>query len=199
MPDDPILILIRQQNDDIAEPEQRLRELDAQSTSIRHTIGDLLDQKAVLESIALRKGLDISGIPQPKVMAEIDAEWSAMSRVDAIQRALREAPGPMHVTDILNELNRHGRTNDTTETISATLAHIRNKWRTVVNLGGARWEWIRAGTNASGHPPYPVQLGVSEETARILAGGDHPENAHRFGPTHSTASETVDFLGGASR
>jgi len=180
---DPTLAVVQQQDEEIAEAEQEIALLTARLGVLRGTLDDLIAQREALVQIALRRGYSPNDLMPPRTTNSDDAEtdWLVLSRVDAIERVLRECSTSIHLAEIEGVLKAHGRTNDSTESISATLAHIRKTRHTVASLGAGRWEYVRAGTSAAGHPPYPVQLGVSQEMGDLLSGGPHPDQAREAG------------------
>lgn len=91
-----------------------------------------------------------------------DPEWVSLSRVDAIERALREA-GPLHLTEIRDLLVARGRPSDPVEAISASLSSLRATRQSVVLVGKGRWDYAGQkmaepeGTESANPPSGPAR------------------------------------------
>ena len=161
MSSDPILDLILQQDREIDEAIRQQSELDAQLSTARRTLTELVAQREALEQIAIRRGWDVPPAAGEVRTLESD-DWVSMPRTSAVERILKESDGSMHLTEIQTALAAHGRGNDSLEVISASLAHLKKQRKSVASLGGGtgRWEYVRAGTST----------GMGREAAeRILA------------------------------
>jgi hypothetical protein len=182
---DPALDLVNDLDNEIKIVSDEIESLSAALDTRQASLDRLVLERATVAQIAQRRGITVPPIP---VVALPPAEdWSALSRVDAVEQVLRDSSSSMHLTEIQTELKRHGRSNDGLDAISATLAHIKGNRGTVVSVGHGRWEYVRAGTNAAGFGNVfenmtttiakgVIASGVGDDLARIVAGGDHPEH-----------------------
>jgi hypothetical protein len=186
MPSTDLLDLIRDYDQDIAKAEveaqaaiDRVHEAAKAATLARGRFETLRSERSVLAKIAEERGIaeHVAPLPEATIPPEdYEDDWRSMNRLDAVERILRESPGPMHINDIENSLRFHGRLDDNYQVISASLANLKSRRGTVVAVGQGRWEYVRAGTNASGHPPYTVSLRPPDDVIEIWSGGHHPEN-----------------------
>jgi hypothetical protein len=129
----------------IAEHEAEIRSTDQSVTALEDDLArlcttrrDLLEELKALRQIARRRGLD----PEPASGDEAPEEdWSGLTRVDAVERVLMEAPGSLTLSEMQAELHLHGRPNDPADAISGTLAHLKRARGTVVSSGRGRWRY----------------------------------------------------------
>src|ERR1035437_9603479 len=123
----------------------------------------LREQRETLTDVARQNGvLDETTKESPDVFdltGEATNEWRSLTRLDAVERVLRETTAPRHITEIETDLKFHGRTDDTYPLVSASLANLRARRGTVVAVGHGRWEFNRAGTNTV----VTNQIAMSEE------------------------------------
>jgi hypothetical protein len=165
---DPILEVIRQQDEEIANTEIQFNEFTELAQDAKRRLEDLIIEQSALKQIAYRRGALLA--PMPETSDELNAHlWMSMSRVDAIEKVLRESPEPMHLSEIDVALRSHGRPSDSSEAISATLAHIKKTRQTVVSMGQGRWAYLRVGTNAAGER-HPVMEELAESTRQRAFG-----------------------------
>ncbi len=187
MATDPILDLIIQQDREIDNVQQLLSGLAAQASEARATLSELIVQREALEQIAIRRGWDVP--PAPGEVRSLDSEdWINMPRTRAVEKVLEESSTGLHLTEIQTNLKMHGRTDDSLEVISASLAHLKKSRGSVVSLGAGRWEFIRAGTNTGRHPVMDqmaaeVQsaVGRGRSIARLAHDSDSPEKPPQQG------------------
>jgi hypothetical protein len=202
MATDPALDLVNDLDKEIQTVSDEIESLSAALDTRQASLDRLVLERATVAQIAQRRGVTVPTIPVAALPPAED--WSALSRVDAVERVLRDSSSPMHLTEIQTELKRHGRSNDGLDAISATLAHIKGNRGTVVSVGHGRWEYVRAGTTAAGFGNAfenvtttiangVLASGLGDDLARIMAGGDHPE---RYGEALQRA--LADHEGDAS-
>jgi len=79
----------------------------------------------------------------------VDLSWVSMPRTRAVQRALEEIGRPVGPAEILRYLQSKGRSEDQSEVISATLAHLKRSGL-VENQGWGAW----VATAEEVHTPY---------------------------------------------
>ena len=132
-----IAAIIDKLDHDIIEARSRVLQLDSQLREETARMNSMILERDALQSAAQRYGGE--GLP---VAEDTAAEnWSHLSRVDAVERVLRECERPMHLSAIEDVLRAHWRAGDTVTLISATLAHLKRSKGTVATLGGGNWEY----------------------------------------------------------
>jgi hypothetical protein len=148
-------------NQSLAEKRTHLEKLRHQ----RETLAEVAQQYGVVEEnpATTLEAMDVA--------AEEIAEWRSLTRLDAVERVLREATGPRHITEIDMDLKAHGRPDETYALVSASLANLRRRRGTVVPLGHGRWEFNRAGTNTGRNP---VMEQMAQDVGDRLAHGMEP-------------------------
>ena len=107
---------------ELAQAEQKLTDLQVESKAVRNALGRYGEAEAA-----------------PLVAA--DPEWATLSRVDAVERALRES-GPLHLTEIQSYLVQRGCERSSIGAISATLTNLNHHRSSVANVGKGRWDFV---------------------------------------------------------
>jgi hypothetical protein len=130
--------LLQTQDGEIAQTEVLVENLSEQLSRAKGALTQLLIEKRSLESVARRYGLDIPPTRDTPV-----SDWTKMSRTDAVERLLGEAPGATwHLSEIETALCARGRDGDTTPLISATLVHLRRSRGSVKSVGNGVWKYV---------------------------------------------------------
>ena len=149
-PIDPVVDLIRRNDAEIAGAEAWLSTLNQQVTSVKRLLSDLNRERATLEQMARRSGVDA---PTGPARPSRTPNWIEMPRVQAVQQVLDEATGPLHLQEIEAALRSHGRGNDDVALISATLAYLKRRRGSVTSMGAGCWVSASVGTRV---PPAAV-------------------------------------------
>jgi hypothetical protein len=121
----------------IKEAAEHLKFAEAEAEKARADLVQLMGDREDLVDVARRFGVPLVGAPEEA------AEWKNLSRLDAVERALSEHKGSLHLTEILKVLESHGRDQDSYSLVSASLANIKERRGTVRSLGSGRWEYVR--------------------------------------------------------
>ena len=154
---------------DLGEAEIRADQAVQDVLTKRTVLDKLREQRGTLIDVARQYGaLEEEALATPTVTHIGDqeiAEWQGLSRLDAVERILREAIEPRHISEIVTDLQFHGREGDDYALVSASLSNLRSRRQTVVSLGRGKWEYIRAGTNTGRHP---VMDQMADETRAAL-------------------------------
>jgi hypothetical protein len=172
---------ISQAESDAETADRKSLEAAMAAVLIREELEKLRSQRVTVEELARTVGVlsepetleTIDVVPTELARAETE-EWRAMSRLDAVERVLREATSARHITEIETDLKFHGRTTDTYPLVSASLANLRARRGTVVPVGHGRWEYNRAGTTTGALNAVKARLVVDATNAVTLAGLTEP-------------------------
>jgi hypothetical protein len=135
---DPIVDLIRRHDAEIVSAEAWITSLNQQILTMRRLLADLVRERSALEAMAEREG--VKAPPASGPVCPEGPAWTELSRVQAVQQALVEASGPLHLVEIEAVLRSRGRSNDDVALISATLAYLKRRRGSVASVGGGRWE-----------------------------------------------------------
>jgi len=104
----------------------------------------LINERSALAEVAKRFGA-IDKSP-PEIASNDDGEkWRRMTRLDAVERIVRESPVPIHITEIQGALTAHGRTEESYALVSASLANLRQRRGTVQPVGKGHWRYVSSG------------------------------------------------------
>lgn len=129
-----------------------LAALAADITSTRAWVNELREELAEaeqkltdrqLEAKAVENALSRYGPAEAIPLLDADPSWATLTRVDAVERALREA-GPLHLNEIQRYLAQRGCVRSNLAEISATLTNISRRRGSVANVGKGRWDYIKA-------------------------------------------------------
>jgi len=140
--------------DDISETRAWANELREELGRAEQKLTDLQVETKAIDNAMARYGL-----AGPRALVDTDPAWPTLTRVDAIERALRES-GPLHLNEIRSYLVRRGCEPSSIGAISATLTNLHQHRESVVNVGKGRWDYVGGteGTNPSiGDTAPPVQ------------------------------------------
>ncbi len=152
---DPIVDLIRRHDAEIVSAEAGITSLNQQISTARRLLADLVRERSALETMAEREG--VKAPPVPGTVCQEGSSWTELSRVQAVQQALAEASGPLHLVEIEAVLRSRGRSNDDVALISATLAYLKRRRGSVTSVGGGRWETtLPVDPAVPARPPQPV-------------------------------------------
>lgn len=132
--------------EELAEAEQKLTDCQ-------------LEAKAI-ENARSRYG---PATPAPVLTGEGDPSRASLSRVDAVERALREA-GPLHLNEIQRYLVQRGCEQSTIGAISATLTNLNHHRESVANVGKGRWDYTLARMDA----PDPANPEPTPEPSPVV-------------------------------
>lgn len=119
--------------EDIDGTRQWLTELRTEVAAAEQKLTALQAERCAVENAASRH--DPAAAPPVPVA---DPEWLSLTRVDAIERSLREH-GPMHLSEIADLLAQRGRPRDDLAAVSASLSNLKATRQSVVILGQGRW------------------------------------------------------------
>lgn len=120
-----------------AQSERDIRDLEEMLATERRTLEDVRREMATVRSAVQRvSGTDVASAPA-------DTSWRSLTHVDAVETALREAGHSLHLSEIANELARHGHEKLPKDKISANLTHLSQVRGSVVNVGRGRWDFVR--------------------------------------------------------
>ena len=142
---------------DIDTTRDWLAELRAEVAATETRLSDLQAERRAVENAVSR----YDPAARPKA-PDPDPEWVSLTRVDAIERALREA-GPLHLTEIAALLADRGRPRDDTAAISASLTSLQKSRQSVVLVGKGRWDYAGEklaepeGTTSANPPSGPTK------------------------------------------
>jgi hypothetical protein len=161
-PNTNILDLIRGYHPRIAEAaiatqaaNEAANEASRAATVARLELEQLKKELAVLVKVALDHGIDPPEL-SPSDLPQEAEDWRSLNRLDAVERVVREAAVPVHINEIVDVLQSHGREEDSYQLVSASLANLKARRGTVIPVGQGKWTFNASGTNPAGHPSYPV-------------------------------------------
>ena len=120
---------------DITDTRSWVNELRAELAQAEQRLTDLQ-----VEARAVENGLSRYGTAPPPPV-EADPSWHSLTRVDAIERVLRDH-GPLHLSEIQTLLVQRGCERSNVAAISATLTTLNRRRGSVVNTGKGRWDYV---------------------------------------------------------
>jgi len=145
-------------------------ELRARTRDLEVKILELEDSRRALQILAEQYSDAVIKAQIAHREDEQASTWRRLSKIDAVQRALREA-GDMTPTELLGYLTSMGRPEDTAANISAALSYLKRKKGTVQRVGAARWRY-------ADHPTP----GIAGQTALTLDEPGAPSSTQEEAP-----------------
>jgi hypothetical protein len=118
---------------ELKEAEENAAAANERAAFARDKVASLMAERRIMERLARRYGALPAEPPTPPA----EDDWTSLNRLDAVEKALQN--GPLHLGEIEIVLQQHGRTDDTYALISASLATLRRRRKSVKPLGGGRW------------------------------------------------------------
>lgn len=114
--------------------------LDAENTIAvaKAKLRTLDEQERTLTTLALTYPGDS---PEPTAPVQTE-DWTTMSRLDAVERVIREAGRVMHVREITDALKVHGRADDSQAMVSMSLQALRRNRGTSRMDAKGYWSYV---------------------------------------------------------
>jgi hypothetical protein len=115
------------------------------AAEMRKILDELRAERATLEEVGRRYGQldDLPAAAEIKSLTDYGledrSEWQGLTRLDAVERVVRESHEPIHIRAIVDTLHANGRTADTYPLVSASLANLRQRRESVKPAGRGHW------------------------------------------------------------
>ena len=136
-----LLEIAGRMDEEIAERTARRDQYVAALTLENAEILELEQHRRGLQMILQRYGDDETRIKVAQEENDEVQEWRALTKGDAVERALREG-GEMGPVELVHFLAAKGRQPDSAANISAALSHLKRTRQTVERTGYARWRYV---------------------------------------------------------